>query len=85
MVSFLGPWPKGFGGSEVKGDLELLKQRGRPAPVVLVLHGSAGIDGRARFMEGTPMAQASYAGDFSFFGNGRARAERNLTHSTRMK
>ena len=51
VVTFPGAVADGFSAvSEVKGDLELPEPKtGGKLPVVLVLHGSAGIDGRGEF------------------------------------
>lgn len=51
VVTFPGAVAEGYSAvSEVKGDLELPEAKvGGKLPVVLVLHGSAGIDGRGEF------------------------------------
>src|ERR1041385_7834808 len=51
VVTFPGAVAGGYSAvSEVKGDLELPEAKaGGKLPVVLVLHGSAGIDGRGEF------------------------------------
>jgi uncharacterized protein len=70
--------------SEVKGDLELPEAKaGGKLPVVLVLHGSAGIDGRGEFHGKALNAAGIGTLEIFMFSRGnrpRAGRNENLTH-----
>ena len=69
VVIFPGAVGEGYSAvSEVKGDLELPEAKtGGKLPVVLVLHGSAGIDGAATLWKGTQCSRDRYPRDLHVF------------------
>src|ERR687897_691620 len=80
VVIFPGAAGEGYSAvSEVKGDLELPEAKtGGKLPVVLVLHGSAGIDGRGDFHGKALNAAGIGTLAISMFSRGnRPRAGRN--------
>ena len=85
VVTFPGAVAKGYSAvSEVKGDLELAeaKVRGK-LPVVLVLHGSGGIDGRGEFHRKTLNAAGIGTLEIFMFSRSnrpRAGTRENFTH-----
>ena len=85
VVTFPGAVADGFSAvSEVKGDLELPEPKtGGKLPVVLVLHGSAGIDGRGEFYGKELNAAGIGTLEIFMFSRGnrpRAGRNENLTH-----
>ncbi len=85
LVSFPGAVAEGYSAaSEVKGDLELPEAKaGGKLPVVLVLHGSAGIDGRGAFHGKALNAAGIGTLEIFMFSRGnrpRAGRNENLTH-----
>ena len=85
VVTFPGAVAEGYSAvSEVKGDLELPGAKaGGKLPVVLVLHGSAGIDGRGEFHGKALNAAGIGTLEIFMFSRGnrpRAGRNENLTH-----
>jgi uncharacterized protein len=84
-VTFPGAVAEGYSAvSEVKGNLELPEGKGgRKLPVVLILHGSAGIDGRGEFHGKALNAAGIGTLEIFMFSRGnrpRAGRNENLTH-----
>ena len=85
VVTFPGAVAEGYSAvSEVKGDLELPEAKaGGKLPVVLVLHGSAGIDGRGEFHGKALNATGIGTLEIFMFSRGnrpRAGRNENFTH-----
>ena len=85
VVTFPGAVAEGYSAvSEVKGDLDLPEAKaGGKLPVVLVLHGSAGIDGRGEFHGKALNAAGIGTLEIFMFSRGnrpRAGRNENLTH-----
>jgi cephalosporin-C deacetylase-like acetyl esterase len=84
-VTFPGAVAEGYSAvSEVKGDLELPEAKaGGKLPVVLILHGSAGIDGRGEFHGKALNAAGIGTLEIFMFSRGnrpRAGRNENFTH-----
>jgi uncharacterized protein len=85
VVTFPGAVAEGYSAvSEVKGDLELPEAKaGGKLPVVLVLHGSAGIDGRGEFHRKALNAAGIGTLEIFMFSRGnrpRGGTRENFTH-----
>jgi uncharacterized protein len=85
VVTFPGAVAEGYSAvSEVKGDLELAEAKvGGKLPVVLVLHGSGGIDGRGEFHRKALNAAGIGTLEIFMFSRGnrpRAGTRENFTH-----
>ena len=85
VVTFPGAVAEGYAAiSEVKGDLVLPEARaGGKLPVVLILHGSGGIDGRGQFHGKALNAAGIGTLEIFMFSRGnrpRAGRNENLTH-----